>query len=59
MTRSDDIWRRRRHQFLRRAAAAELAALNTGVPQLKRAWSEIAAAWIEVAQATRAHEHEE
>lgn len=53
-----DIWRRRRHEFLQRAAAAEMAALNTGSPKLKRAWTEVAAAWMEVAQATRVHDHE-
>ena len=39
-----------RRRFLRRAAAAELAALHTADPQQKRAWTDIARAWAELAQ---------
>jgi hypothetical protein len=40
--------------FLRRAAEAEMTALKTIDPQQKRAWSDIARAWMDVAESPRA-----
>jgi hypothetical protein len=37
-------------QFLQRAVEAENAALRTADPQQKRAWTDIALAWIQLAQ---------
>jgi hypothetical protein len=37
-------------QFLQRAVDAENAALRTADPQQKRAWTDIALAWIQLAQ---------